>query len=243
MYCVIMGDIVHSKLLFVESKGLAAKQIKEILDDINVKYANYILAEFGLVRGDAFEGVLYTQRFAPQIILEIIKSVYKINGTIMRFSAVMDTLTVVSSDRNMANGPAFHEALEQVDTLKKKKSNHWLQVSFVTDTIAQEMVESIIGLLTALTKKWTDQQREISWAMDEYGQQALVSKRLGIAPSIVSRQLKAANYSEYSLAWKSLEAYLEKAEEASIPKEVDKEPGYTVYYSVAKRKFEQRDYA
>jgi len=238
-----MGDIVQSKPLIEGSKGLAAKQIKAVLDSINVKYADYMLAVFGLVRGDAFEGILYTQRYAPQIILEIIKSVYKIDKTVVRFSVVMDALTVVSSDRNMANGPAFYSASEQIEKLRKQRSDHWLQVSFISNTIAQGMVESIIGLLTALTTRWTDRQREIAWAMDEYGQQATVSKKLDITPAAVSKQLKALNYNEYSLAWKSLEDYLEKAEEAPILKEDDEEPGYAAYYSIATRKSEQRDFA
>jgi len=243
MYCVIMGDIVHSKPLFEENKGAAAKKIRTLLDSMNVKYAEYILADFGLVRGDAFEGVLFSQRNAPQMIQEIIKSMYQMEKTTVRVSAVMDELTVVSGNRDEANGPAFYAAIEQIDKLKKQKSTHWLQASFITKTMAQGMVESVVDLLTALTKRWTDRQRQIAWAMDEHGQQAIVSKRLGITPAAVSKQLKAAYYDEYSLAWKNLTDYLTNAEEDSISEKPKKKSGYTAYYSVAMRKSEQRDYA
>lgn len=215
MYCVILGDIVQSRTIDPEDRALVTHKMKAVLDAVNLRYADCILANFGLVRGDAFEGVLYTQRVAPQIIQELIKGIYAIQKTKVRISAVTDALTVVSSDRNMADGPAFHIAVEQIDKLKKEKSDHWLQVSFVTNTIAQGLVESLVDLLTALTKGWTDRQREIAWAMDDYGQQAIVSKELRITPGVVSKQVRAANYGAYSLAWKNLTAYLANAEPTS----------------------------
>ena len=243
MYCVILGDIVQSKAIASKEKELVRQKMKEALDSINVNYSNCILADFGLVRGDAFEGVLFTQRDAPQIIQVIIKSIYGISKTKIRISAVMDELSKVSSDRNEADGPAFYTAIKEIDRLKKQKSDHWLQVSFITKTIAQGIVESLVDLLTALTGKWTDRQREIAWAMDDHGQQIIVSKKLEISPAVVNKQLKAAHYDVYRLAWKNLTAYLEKAEEDSISRKPKEEPGYTAYYSVAVRKAGQREYA
>ena len=219
MYCVILGDIVQSRTLDPAVRGQVTQRIKSALGAINAKYADSILAEFGLVRGDAIEGVLFAQRDAPQIMQEMMKAVYPVNKTKIRMSAVMGALTVVSSDRNAADGPAFHMATEQIEALKKQNSDHWLQVSFHTNTIAQELVEGLVGLLTALTRRWTERQREIVWAMDAHGQQNIVSKKLRITPAVVSKQLKAADYREYALAWQSLTGYLEKAEGASIPKE------------------------
>lgn len=242
MYCVIIGDIIHSKELKEEQRNESSDVISQVLDKINIRYKSNILADFGIVRGDGFEGVLFSQQYAPQIIQEIIKSLY-MEGIKVRISAVMDELTIVSANRNKADGMAFHRALEKIDELREKKSDHWFQVAMETNSIAQPLVDSIMQLLEAMTLKWTDKQTEIVWNMMECSnQQSLVSRKLNISKSLVNRQVKATQYDVYSNAWENLENYLISYDEAIVsPVEID--PDYTTYYSIGTRKNELRDYA
>ena len=215
MYCVIVGDIIGSREMDFETREAATEAIKEVLLKINEKYKDAILANFGLVRGDALEGVLTASQYAPPIIQEIIRDVHRTQKVKLRFSVAIDALSVVSSDRNEADGPAFYTAVERLNELKEVKSDHWLQISFVMNTAAQPLLDSFFSLISALTEEWTDRQREIAWAMDEsFGGQNAVSEALGISPPAVSKQLKAMHYNVYSWAWLNLEWYLLKMEES-----------------------------
>lgn len=242
MYCVIMGDIIHSKTLDFQERHADTIAIEKILNRINVKYIDQVLAQFGIVRGDAFEGILFSQQYAPQIIQDIIKSFYKERGLTVRISAVMDELSVVSADRNKADGPAFHKASYEIEEMKKIGSDHWFQICIQTKTIAQPLVASLMSLLAAITKEWTEKQRDIVWAMSDYSDDvSLVGKRLQIAKSVVKKQLKSAYFDAYRKAWADLEQYLIAAEdELGTPSKVN--PSYTTFYSIGCRKNKLRDY-
>lgn len=233
MYCVIVGDIIDSRQLDFDERQRTTETIEKIFMDINYEYRENILSDFGLVRGDSFEGVLFSQYRSLKIIRDIIRQVYEKAGQKLRVCAAIDELSVVSSDRNKADGPAFHVAVEELERLKGKKSTHWLQVALKTkDDMAQPLIDTTLELLSCLTEEWTDKQRELVWSLPDYsGQQKLLSKAKDTKTSIVNKQLKAANYQAYSAAWEALESYLSRVEET-------KKATYTDYYSVAARKYD-----
>jgi len=220
MYCVIVGDIINSREMDFKTREAATQAIKVTLNHINTRFANSILAPFGLVRGDALEGVLLTSSFAVDLIQDMIWSLYR-QGIKLRISAVVDELSVVSDDRNEADGPAFHLALDKLNQLKARKSDHWLQVSFVTGTTAQPLVDGLFLLMSALTEGWTERQCEIACAMDTLpGGQIQVSEVLGISPPAVNKQLKAMRYWAYFHARDTLIGYLQNEETAKKQKEL-----------------------
>jgi len=204
-----MGDIVNSRDLDSNSRDNIKHASNHIFDQINTEYSKSLMASFGLVRGDAFEGVLFTQHDAPQIVQDIIKAFYRIDKTVVRICVVLGGLTVTSKDRNETDGPAFHRALDALEEMKKSGSNHWLQVSFDIGKHGKPLIDSNLALLSALTKRWTDKQREVVWATEEKdGNQKSVGMMFGIAPSVVSKQLKAASYDVYRQAWIALSVFL-----------------------------------
>lgn len=224
MYCVIMGDIVKSKNLDSISYDRLICAAKEAFARVNDKYKENIMASFGLVRGDAFEGVLYTQDNATQIVQDIIKAFYRADKTTIRICAVLGELTMTSSNRNETNGPAFHRALDILGEMKKSGNKNWMQVSFEIGAFGKSLVNSNLALLSALTERWTDRQREIVWATEENdGIRKTISKMFGIMPPVVSRHLKIAKYDIYRQAWNSLtehfatvEDYITKQEGESL---------------------------
>ena len=185
MYCVIVGDIIRSKSLDQERRNESTDAITRILDQINSKYENSILANFGIVRGDAFEGVLFSQQTAPKIIQEIIMGLYEENVRV-RISAAVGELSVVSAERNKADGPAFYSALNRIEELRKVDSDHWFQISMLIDSMAQPLVDGLLQILTALTKGWTQKQAKVVWTMIRCeNKQSLVSEKLGRSESVV----------------------------------------------------------
>lgn len=214
MYCVVVGDIVNSKELDPDTRKDVTDALQRTFDRINTDYLGSLMTTFGMVRGDAFEGVMLAQYHAPQIVQDLIKSVYRINKTKVRISVAMGTLTVTSEDRNVVDGPAFHKAFENLEEIKKRESEHWLQVHFEIGSFAQALVNSQIALLTALTEKWTDRQRETVWAMERHGgRRKVVGRLLGITTAVVDKHLKAANYEAYRQAWEGLTDFLVSMDE------------------------------
>ena len=243
MYCVIVGDIVNSRELAPDIREKVTRAAKDIFDRINTDHIGSLMTTFGMVRGDSFEGVMLTQHYAPQIVQDIIKAFYRVEKTTVRISVVLGQLTVTGSDRNDTDGPAFHKALDDLAKIKERKSTHWLQVSFDIGPLAQGLIDSQLALLTALTKGWTDKQREIVWAMDAHGeQQKTVGKLLNIPPSVVSKQLKAANYEAYRLAWSGLTDYLVNIDEYAAEDRPVIEKSYVPVFNIALRKMQQRQF-
>ncbi len=217
MYCVIVGDIINSKeIVEPERREALLRAAKGVFSSINAKYYDALLADFGVVRGDGFEGVLLAKYLAPKIIREIIKGLYRAEKTRVRIAAVVGELSSVSNDRNECDGPAFHRALGLLEALKKRKSERWLQIAFDAGETAQPLIDSLLGLLGALAGGWTEKQREIVWAMEHSQLQIRTAAISGVKPAVISKQLKAANYEEYRNAWESLEDYLIIADEARI---------------------------
>lgn len=239
MYCVIVGDIINSKKIDLDAVDEVNNSIKDTLNYINTVYISSILADFGLVRGDAFEGILLTYDQIPDIINDIIKGFYHIRQTKVRICVVFGELISVSTDRNEANGPAFYQAIDAITRMKAEKSEHWFQVSILTSSYAQPLLDNVLNLISSVTQDWTDRQREIIWEVGELSdQQSLVSKKLGISPSVVNKQLKAAHYQAYRKAWEGIGEFLTGLEE----KNLQEENSFLAYYGAARRKNKRHEY-
>ena len=243
MYCVVVGDIVNSKKIDPDTdiRKRVTTALQHAFDRINTDYIGSLMTTFGMVRGDAFEGVMLTQYHAPKIIQDIIKAAYSVEKTAIRISVVLGQLTVTSDDRNVVDGPAFHTAFANLEKLKMRESSHWLQVSFDIGSLAKSLVDSHIALLTALTEGWTERQREVVWAMERYsGSQKLVGKQLNIPPSVVSKQLKAANYEAYRQAWEGLTDYLINIDEYTTTDKSIVEKSYVPYFNMGLYELENK---
>ena len=228
MYCVIMGDIINSRGLEPEIRERVTQAAKNAFDKINTEYSRSLLATFGLVRGDSFEGVLLTQYLAPQIILDIIKAFYRVEKTLVRISAVVGELTITSPDRNEVDGPAFTQVMDDLARLKQRGSAHWMQVSFdIGLSLGQALLSSQLELLATLTEKWTDKQREACWVAEEIeGQKAypketakkhelykLVANKLNSTSAVAKKHLVAASYDAYRQAWDGICLFLAEIDE------------------------------
>jgi len=242
-----MGDIINSRELSDDIRQnvrrATQRAAQAVFDSINTKYMDFIMADFGMVRGDAFEGVILTQSYAPQIVQDIIKGFYLAERTVVRISVVLGELSVTDGDRNKTDGPAFHRALERLAELKKKNSSHWLQVHFDIGNLAQGLVDGHLALLAALTEGWTSKQREIVWATeDNKNYQKAVAHKLKTTAPVINKQLKAANYEAYRLAWDGLTEYLANVDEYAVEDKPPLVKSYVPFFNIARRQLKNLDY-
>lgn len=245
MFCVIMGDIIQSRLLDNTERRIATGKLNMILEQINMKYQANIMASFGIVRGDAFEGVILSQQDIPGIVQDIIKLCWEKGRIKLRICAVVGELSEIDSDRDKSDGPAFHKAVQEIERMRANKSDHWFQVSIITNTIAQPLIDSLLVLLGALTEGWTEKQTGTVWAMSDHSnQQKLVGQKMNVSLPTVSRHLKSANYAAYNKAWSGIADYLEAIEDAQTEKREDSKESniFTSYYGVGLNKNKLNDY-
>ena len=243
MYCVIVGDIIKSREIEDDARAETMRRVKEVLERVNAHQRGIIMADFGLVRGDAFEGVLLTQICAAEITRTLIREIYRINGTLIRISSVFGELQTRVNDRNEANGPAFYKASADIDRMKAVKKSGLLQVSFDTDSVARPVVDSLLGLINAVFSGWTERQREIAFLMEEHGgSRRRVTDELGISAQAVGKQLQSMSYSAYDAAWRSLDALVVELDEAAISGAPARRDNFLTYFGLAERQFRLDNY-
>jgi tetratricopeptide (TPR) repeat protein len=232
VYCAIVGDIIKSKELAPDVRERATRAAQKVFDWINTEYGSSLMAPFGMVRGDGFEGILLTQSYAPDIAQDIIKALYRVDKTKVRISVAMGTLTVTSYDRNVVDGPALHTAYENLEALKERNGDHWLQVAFFIGDLTKSLINSQNALLMALTEGWTERQHEVVWAMEEYeSKQNRVSKALGIPASAVKKHVQATNYDVYRQAWNGLTDFLVEMDAYTTQEKPVMEMGYVPFFN------------
>ncbi|MCL1982753.1 MAG: SatD family protein [Clostridiales bacterium] len=239
MYCVILGDMVNSRVMLPQNRDEAGILSRQVFEEINRKYRTYMLSGFELSGGDSFEAVLLAQYKAPEIIQKLIQELYSVSR--LRISVGLGELHTFGDGNQRVNtmdGPAFHIAADAMAVLKKKRSSHWLQLAIQTNREAQPLIDATLFLLSAVTVRWTDRQRKAVWGIERLGGDiALLAEEAGVTGNAIRKHLKAANHEAYRRAWRSIEEYL-----ANMDKDVlrysDKRIGYTIYFNTACRNFD-----
>jgi len=187
---------------------------------------------------------------------DIIKIFYSIEKTLVRISVVMGQLTITSPERNEVDGPAFVDVQAALAQIKERGSKHWMQVSFDVGTLGQSLISSQLGLITALTERWTDKQREICWTAEEIeGHEAypkettkkqelyrLVAKKLDSTPAVIKKQMIAASYDAYRQGWDGIEAYLMEIDEYADGSKNIIEESYIPYLNMGQRRLVQHNF-
>lgn len=220
MYCVVVGDIIHSRRMNDENvREDIRKEMESIFDHINTSYIGDILSEFGIVRGDAFEGVLYSAAVATDIVQELIAAFWA-HGMDARVAVVVDRLTTFHLDRNKSDGPAFHKATKEIEQLKKENRNHWLQIRFVHAFKDMSVVNALSQMMGAVSKNWTEKQKCIAFAMrSKANKQNVVAHQLDVSASVVNKQIKSIDYDSYRHAWETIRQMFEESEKEQAIKE------------------------
>lgn len=218
-YAAIIGDIVNSRK--IENRNEIQKRLKNLLDDINKKYHEYIASKFIITLGDEFQGLLKNPDKAIEIISYIEIGLLSVE---VRFGI---GIGAISTDINYENssevdGPAYHRAREMISRIECIEKQYTERISNVmissTDDKHQsknycidELLNSILSVCTALKSKWTERQKEIILTYLSNGQnQYKTANALSIGQSSVNKALKSAKYYTYKYAMETIEKYLSK---------------------------------
>lgn len=203
-FIAVIGDIVNSKSL--SDRYQVQDKLKNILDEINVKYRRCIASNFMITLGDEFQGLLKCGKDTIGLISEIEIAMLPVR---LRFGiGVGDIYTEINRDLPLgADGPAYYNARKMIDELKENEKKYETNYSNImissqgTNELIDELLNSIFSLCAALKMKWTPRQREIinSYIASDKNQYKAAEK-LGITQSSVNKALDNASYYSYQKA-------------------------------------------
>lgn len=211
-YTVIIGDIIDSKK--ITNRQQAQSQFKDVLTEINTKYADEIASKFTITLGDEFQGLLKKRKNILNIIFEIEMAMAPIE---IRFGVgIGEVSTEIELEYSTEmDGTSYHRARAMIEALENSERQHLRRASNILIASQQENAEidgllnSILSVCTALKSNWTLKQREIIQAYLLNGEsQIKAAEKLGLAQSSVSRGLSTANFASYKAAIDTVNAFL-----------------------------------
>ncbi|MCZ7382236.1 MAG: SatD family protein [Candidatus Methanoperedens sp.] len=189
--CVILGDVISSRR--IKDKEAFQNKLQETCNEINTLYADYIYAEFKILKGiDEIEGVLFDISKSYDITSTILEKLYP---DLMRFVVVFDYIDTAaeSSDVAKMDGPAFHRASDIMGELKKSKLIFSISIE---DKAIENLISGEINLILLFKKNLSAKQHLIVKEYKETGSQHEVAKKLGITQQAVSKALNRALWEE-----------------------------------------------
>lgn len=219
-YIAIIGDIKNSKEL--ENRSDTQKKLNSLLNDINEKYQEVIAAKFMITLGDEFQGLLCSGDGILDIIEEIQRQMYPVE---IRFGIGVGQITTeINAEMAIgADGPGYYRAREAVEALKRSEQKSKTQAADVRIGIENDensaaiMLNTIFSLMAVIQNNWSDRQREIVWAYEQYGgSQSECAERLKISQSSVQRSLINSNYYAYKDAKETVNTVLREIGEVRV---------------------------
>lgn len=189
--CVILGDVISSRR--IKDKEAFQNKLQETCNEINTLYADYIYAEFKILKGiDEIEGILFDLSRSYEIISAILERLYP---NLMRFVLVDDYIDTAIESRDVAkmDGPAFHKASDIMGELKKSKLIFGISIE---DKTIENLICGEINLILLFKKNLSAKQHLIAKEYKQTGSQHEVAKRLGITQQAVSKALNRSLWEE-----------------------------------------------
>lgn len=209
MYCAMIGDLIGSKKIEGEEREAVQLRLRQLLDEMNTRFSEYLASPFLVTLGDEFQGLLTAAEPALEIIEYIDRGLSK-HKVRMRYGLGLGEISTGPVNRTQAlgdDGPAYHYARQGVDLLKKADWRGF-PVSIQTNRADASLLEAICRLLNDLTGDWSDVQRQYVLDMELLGEQLLAAEKNNVSQSSISRALKRGHYRTYQQTKETLKQYL-----------------------------------
>lgn len=206
MYCAIIGDIIKSKEI-IERRELQHK-LEELLERINIKYAEIITAKFTITLGDEFQGLLRS----PHKIFEITDYIKMELGPIkLRYGIGIGEMSTDIKDIAMgSDGPAYHAAREALNDVKESNTKYsqpdrdMLIYGIPKNTNFNEkfmLLNSVLSTCYFIEKKWSRKQIEIiSNLMHDDISQRELAVMYDISQPSITKRIENSGYYTYKEA-------------------------------------------
>lgn len=208
---VLLGDVVRSSKVR-DTEGFQ-RRLRHLMGLLNERFAPDLDAEFKILKGiDEIGAVLRSLRFLSAILSEVFFALYP--GA-LRIVVVYGRITVGFStgDVTQMDGPAFHDAADLMESLKRERLFFRLKAHF---PLLDQAISGQVNALTLLKIHWTPEQVEVIRAYRQHRSQLRVASLLGISQQAVSDRLRRAHWAEIHRLETELETLLHAYEDSHL---------------------------
>lgn len=205
MYVVLIGDMKASRKM--EDRAKVQKRLKNALLAINTEFRDTIVANFVVLRGDSFQGIVSS----PVNLCDIYYTLFEhINSKFYLGVGIGVISTKISDNIGEMDGKSFHNAIEALENVKKQ--NLWIEfkAGWETDGIITWLLNFALDAMW----NWTKRQKEVvthyKRMKTEKNKITLreVAKDIGITKQTVSDILKRSRYGMVENAENSFMGYV-----------------------------------
>jgi len=203
---VVLCDIRDSRK--IKDRERFGRRLQGALQDLNAQH-DALIARFAVQAGiDEFAGIVETAA-CGEIITRLWFGLYPhavrcsvVTGRvdIQGFSDQVGQLPLVYD----FDGPAFHEAADRLESMQQTEQFFSYRHTGL-DLWQAELISGLGDLLYAQMLDWTQRQQQIISRYRMGGNQTEVADSLGISQSVISRCLRAIDYSRFNrtlITWK-----------------------------------------
>lgn len=199
LYCVIIGDINHSRLL--TKRNDVQKSFQNTLRIVNKEFADEIQSKLILTLGDEFQGLLRSARESYSLIQRLSELMEPVAFS---FGVGIGTIsTPVKDVVTRMDGEAFHRARTALAQAKKTKR-------VIVFNVEHDFLSLVNALVALMERRWTTltpRQQEIARLMRTQTQQR-VAKRLRISQQAISKARASAAINELEQAEQALREFI-----------------------------------
>lgn len=209
MYFAVIGNIVQSK--DITNHFRIEEKLKEVLDEINEKYATEIALDFVLTTGNEFKGLLS----GSLRILEIIDRIRIMMGPVdIRFGIGIGEIDGKIDNRLSVgvDGPAFwnaREAILEIDNADDYGKTKILIMSDENKHITRIMNDNL-RLCDYIESRWRETQKEVvEFSILHFGydlkvKQTDLARRLNLSTQALNQRIQSSGYYNFMRARKEI---------------------------------------
>lgn len=152
MYVVLTGDLKSSRK--IKDRMNAQEKLKNALKTINKRFSNVIIADFVVVGGDGFQGMISS----PDYISDIYRLLFEnIEHPFYLGIGIGDISTGLSRNVAEMDGMAFHMAFEALE--ETKKENKWIKLKSKWET--NNIVACLLNFMAEAMWGWSKRQKDV----------------------------------------------------------------------------------
>lgn len=207
----VIGDIVGSKQLPQAERSHVQRQLEELLNRINKRYAKAIGARFLVTLGDEFQGVLKQPDIIPDLIWDIETGLPKAEVRIgIGYGTLNPPLKRIALGMD---GPAFHAARAAIEEARKHRTRGGFFLGFGQPE--DMLLNSLAALLHRQRATLTDNQLVALGLLRQGYSQSRIADKLGITKQAVNSRAKSIGWEAYLQGEEALRAILKRFDTSS----------------------------
>lgn len=189
-HLAMIGEIVDPHLL--DNRETLQLKLEQVIEEINVRFANTIRSKFLITVGDVFQGLLVPSSEAYSIINTVLDKMYPVE---FRFGLSYGEITTPMKETclNM-DGPAFYGARQALDYLKKSKETFARLRGPNLDKTRVRAINAIFSSLFLVRQLWPDNFKAILPFLRTDVTQQEVARIAGVTQSAVSSRIHRAKW-------------------------------------------------